>query len=62
MFRRNVDFFAVFLIALAMIAVSQARAFRVPIDAFQVQNIGTNFHACPEANQALARIASLLNQ
>lgn len=62
MFRRNVDFFAVFIITLAMIAVSRARVFRFPIDAFQVQNIGTNIHACPEANQALARIASLLNR
>ena len=60
MFRRHVDFFAVSVITLALLAVSELSAFRVPLEPIRVENISTQVRACQISNQIAARIVNLL--
>lgn len=60
MFRRHVDFFAVFLITLGLLAVSQLSAFRLPVDSFRIENVSTQIRACQVSNQIASRIVYLL--
>jgi len=66
MFRRHVDFFAVFAITLGLLAVSQLSAFRfpafeVPIDSIRVENVGAQDRACQLSNQIASQIVYALN-
>jgi hypothetical protein len=62
MFKRNIDFLAVFFIAVAMLGFSKASSLRLaePIESIQLQKVG-NVDSCP-FNEALSRIAYILNQ
>jgi hypothetical protein len=62
MSNRNVDFLAICIIALVMLGFSRAASLKVPdpIDSIQLQNASSQ-DRCP-LNQALSRIAYILNQ
>ena len=60
MFRRHVDFFAVFVITLALLGVSELSAFRVPLEPIRVENISAQIRACQISNQIASRVAYLL--
>ena len=66
MLRQHIDAFAVCLIALAMIAFSQARNLTLPnlqvVRANNVVVISTTNDPCPIAREVLANIESFLNQ
>ncbi|HEV8042842.1 MAG TPA: hypothetical protein VGP62_28450 [Bryobacteraceae bacterium] len=66
MFGRNVDFLAVFVIAVVMLGFSKMPSLRIPIDAMdsiQMQN-AVSVDSCPLQirNEILSRIAYILNQ
>lgn len=63
MFGRNVDFLAVFFIAVAMLGFSKAASLRLPeaMDSIQVQN-AVSVDSCPMQDEVLSRIADILNQ
>jgi Tfp pilus assembly protein PilV len=63
---RNVDFLAVFLIAVVMLGFSKMASLRFPADAMdsvQMQN-AVSVNSCPLQieNEVLSRIAYILNQ
>ncbi len=58
MLRRHVDFFAVFVITLGLLAVSQFSAFRFPMDSIRVENVSAQLRACQVSNQIASRITS----
>ena len=63
MFCRNVDFIAVFVIALGLLGLSNAPAqFRFPLESIRVENINTQPARCPVSDRILSQIAYLLNQ
>lgn len=64
MFGRNVDFFAVFLIAVIMLGFSQAAAIKVPdlTNTIQFQRaINAKPNPCPIQREVLSRIDYFLN-
>jgi len=64
MFRRNIDFLAVLLIAVLMLGFSKAAALRFPadvLDSIQMQN-AVSVDSCPIQREVLSRIAYILNQ
>jgi hypothetical protein len=63
MFGRNIDFLAVFVIALAMLGFSKAAALRLPeaMHSIQMQN-AVSLDSCPMRDEFLSRIAYILNQ
>ena len=58
MFRRHVDFVAVFVIAVALLAFSRLASLRVPEfgDSIRLQNALVNIDSCPETREVLARL------
>ncbi len=60
MFRRHVDFFAVFFIALGLLAISQFSALRFPAESIRVENASVNLRACQISNRIASRVAYLL--
>ena len=65
MFGRNVDFFAIFLIAVVMLGFSQAASIKVPDLAETIQfqpAINASTDQCPIQREVLSRIAYILNQ
>jgi len=63
MLRRHVDVFAVFVIALGLLGLSNASSqFRFPLEPIRVENINAQSSGCPVSDQILSRIAYLLNQ
>ena len=64
MFRRNIDFLAVLLIAVLMLGFSKAASLRFPadvMDSIQMQN-AVSVDSCPIQREVLSRIAYILNQ
>jgi hypothetical protein len=61
MFRRHVDFFAVFSITLGLTVLSQVSALRIPVAPIRIENINANVPVCQRSSQILSRIAYLLN-
>jgi uncharacterized membrane protein len=63
MFRRNIDFLAVFIIAAAMMGFSKVAPLRLPevMDSIQTQN-AVSADLCPIQREVLSRIAYILNQ
>lgn len=63
MFRRHVDFFAVFFIAVAMFAIGNLSNLRVspPAGAVRLQS-AVNNDGCRVSQEILSRLADLLNQ
>ena len=47
MIRRHVDVFAVFVITLGLLALSQARSFRIPVESIHFENVRLNAPQCP---------------
>jgi hypothetical protein len=65
MLRRHIDFFAVFFIAVVMIAFSEVRYFTPPVvvvDPIRLQNVVNNSNSCPISREVLSRIAHILEQ
>jgi len=62
MFGRNIDFFAVFFIALAMLGVAEVRSWHVreALDSIRVEN-AIQVKRCPISEQVLSNIASILH-
>jgi len=61
MFRRHIDFLAVFFLAIVMAAFSKASSLRVAdLDAIRMQN-AVNVQSCP-LSRALARLDNILNR
>jgi len=64
MWRWNIDFLAVFFIAVVMFGFSKMAALRFPadvLDSIQIQN-AVSLDSCPIRNEVLSRIAYILNQ
>jgi hypothetical protein len=65
MFRRNIDFLAVFFIAAVMLGFSRMASLKVPdaLDSIQMQN-AVSVDSCPLqiGNRVLSRIAYILDQ
>jgi len=65
MLRWNIDFLAVFFIAVVMLGFSKMASLRVPgaLDSMQMQN-AVSVDSCPLqiGNEVLSRIAYILNQ
>jgi hypothetical protein len=64
MLRWNIDFIAVFLIAVVMLGFSKLPSLRIPVDAMdsiQMQN-AVSVDSCPIQREVLSRIAYILNQ
>ena len=66
MLRWNIDFIAVFFIAVVMLGFSKMPSLRIPVDtmdAIQMQN-AVSVDSCPLQirNEVLSRIAHILNQ
>jgi hypothetical protein len=63
MLRRNIDFLAVLVIAVAMLGFSKAASLRFPdvMDSIQMQN-AVSADSCPIRQEVLSRIAYILNQ
>lgn len=66
MFRRHVDFFAVFAITLGLLAVSQLSAFRLPalrlpMDSIRVENVSVQINARQLCNRIASRIVYILS-
>jgi len=61
MFRRNIDFFAVSVIALAMLGFAEVRSWHLPeaLDSIRVEN-AIDVENCPISRQVLSNIESLL--
>jgi hypothetical protein len=62
MFGRNIDFFAVFFIALTMLVFAEARSWHLPeaMDSIRFEN-AIDVEQCPTTRQVLSNIASLLH-
>jgi len=61
MFRRHIDFLAVFFLAVVMAAFSKASSVQPPdLDVIRLQN-AVNSQSCP-LSQALARLDNILNR
>jgi len=61
MFRRHIDFLAVFFLAVVMAAFSKASSVPPPdLDVIRLQN-AVNSQSCP-LSQALARLDNILNR
>jgi hypothetical protein len=61
MFRRHIDFLAVFFLAIVMAAFSNASSLRPPdVDAIRMQN-AVNVESCP-LSRAFARLDNILNR
>ena len=61
MFRRHVDFFAVFAITLGLLAVSQLSAFRLPMDSIRLENVSVQLRACQISNRIASGIVYSLS-
>jgi hypothetical protein len=64
MLRWNIDFLAVFFIAVVMLGFSKMASLRFPADALdsiQMQN-AVSVDSCPIQREVLSRIAYILNQ
>ena len=61
MFRRHVDFFAVFFITLGLTVLSHVPELRIPVAPIRIENINANVPVCQTSNQILSQIAYLLN-
>jgi hypothetical protein len=64
MLRWNIDFIAVFFIAVVMLGYSKMASMRFPadmLDAIQMQN-AVSVDSCPIQREVLSRIAYILNQ
>jgi hypothetical protein len=57
MFGRNVDFFAVLFIALAMLGFAEARTWHMP-DSIRIGN-AIDIERCPTAQQVLSNLSSI---
>ena len=61
MFRKHIDFLAIFFLAVVMAAFSKASSVRWPdVEAIRVQN-AVNAESCP-FSRALARLENILNR
>ena len=61
MFRRHIDFLAVFFLAIVMAAFSKASSLRLPdLDVVRMQN-AVNAESCP-LSRALAHLDNILNR
>ena len=58
MLRQHVDFIAVLLIAIALLAFSHVSSLRVPElgDSIRMQNALMNIHPCPTTREVLAHL------
>jgi len=58
MFRRHIDFIAVFFIAIALLSFSKLSSLRVPDpgDSIRLQNAIVDIHSCPTAREVLAHL------
>jgi len=58
MFRRHIDFVAVFFIAIALLAFSRLSALRLPDlgDSIRMQNAIVDLNSCPTTRQVLAHL------
>ena len=61
MFRRHVDFFAVFFIALGLLALTQVSEFRFPMDSVRVESISAQMQACRLSSQIASHIVYVLS-
>jgi len=64
MLRWNIDFLAVFFIAVVMLGFSKMASLRFPadvVDSIQMQN-AVSVDSCPIQREVLSRIAYILNQ
>ena len=63
MLRWNIDFLAVFVIAVVMLGFSKMASLRVPdvLDSMQMQN-AVSVDSCPIRNEVLSRIAYILDE
>ena len=61
MLRRNIDFFAVSIIALTMLGFAELRSWHFPeaLDSFRVEN-AIDVERCPISSQVLSNLASIL--
>jgi hypothetical protein len=61
MLRQNVDFFAVAIIALAMLGFAEVRSWHFPetLDSFRVEN-AIDVQRCPISSQVLLNLTSIL--
>jgi hypothetical protein len=57
MFGRNVDFFAVLFIALAMLGFAEARTWHMP-DSIRIGN-AIDVESCPATQQVLSNLSSI---
>ncbi|HTC87916.1 MAG TPA: hypothetical protein VK686_06435 [Bryobacteraceae bacterium] len=57
MFGRNVDFFAVLFIALAMLGFAEARTWHIP-DSIRIGN-AIDIDRCPTTQQVLSNLAAI---
>jgi hypothetical protein len=57
MFGRNVDFFAVLFIALAMLGFAEARTWHIP-DSIRIGN-AIDIERCPTTQQVLSNLSSI---
>jgi hypothetical protein len=58
MFRRHIDFVAVFFIAIALLAFSSLASLRLPDvrDSIRLQNAIVNIDSCPTTREVLTRL------
>jgi hypothetical protein len=61
MWKQNIDFFAVAIIALAMLAFAQVRSWHFPeaLDSFRVEH-AIDIERCPISSQVLLNLTSIL--
>jgi hypothetical protein len=61
MWKQNIDFFAVAIIALVMLAFAQVRSWRFPeaLDSFRVEH-AIDIERCPISSQVLLNLTSIL--
>jgi hypothetical protein len=62
MFGRNIDFFAVLFIALAMLGFTELRSWHIPeaLDSIRVEN-AIQVERCPISRQVLSTLSSMLH-
>jgi hypothetical protein len=63
MFGRNIDFFAVFFIAIAMLGFAEVRSWHLPeaLDSIRVEN-AIDVERCPISRQVLSNLSSILHR